>query len=79
MELKEVIAERRSVRAYRSRSIGQRKFRGLQRALQVAPSGGNRQEYSFIFVTDEKKRKRIGAGACHQDFIDKDHLIDLAV
>ena len=79
MELKDVIAKRRSVRAYRSRSIGQRKLRGLQRALQLAPSGANRQDYRFIFVTDEKKRERIAAEAGHQEFIAQAPLIVVAV
>ena len=79
MELKDVIAKRRSIRAYKSRAIGQRKLRSLQRALQAAPSGGNRQDYRFIFVTDEKKRGRIAAEAGHQDFIAQAPLIVVAV
>ncbi len=79
MEFGEVMAKRRSVRAYKPRSIGQRKLRKLQRALQIAPSGGNRQDYRFIFVTDERKRKRIAEQAGHQEFIGQAPVLMVAV
>jgi nitroreductase len=79
MELRDVIARRRSIRKYSKRRIGQAKVRRLQRALQAAPSGGNRQEYQFIFVTDEEKRRQIAARAGHQEFLFEAPLIVAAV
>ena len=79
MELREVIARRRSIRKYSRRKIGQAKVRRLQKALQSAPSGGNRQEYQFIFVTDEEKRRQIAAKAGHQQFLFEAPLMVVAV
>ena len=41
----------------------------LYEALQIAPSGNNSQDFRFIFVKDEAKRREIVTRACHQDFL----------
>ena len=69
MEFTEVIAKRRSIRKYKSDPIPDEKMQKLYNALRLAPSGANRQDYSFIFVMDEEKRKRIASEACHQGFL----------
>ena len=79
MELRDVIAKRRSIRKYSKRKVGQAKVRWLQKALQMAPSGGNRQNYQFIFVTDQEKRQQIAAKAGHQRFLFDAPLIVAAV
>ena len=79
MELRDVIAKRRSIREYSKRKVGQAKVRRLQKALQMAPSGGNRQNYQFIFVTDQEKRQQIAAKAGHQQFLFDAPLIVAAV
>ncbi len=79
MELRDVIAKRRSIRKYSKRKVGQAKVRRLQKALQIAPSGGNGQNYQFIFVTDEEKRRQIAAKAGHQEFLFDAPLIVAAV
>ncbi len=79
MELRDVITGRRSVRKYSKRKVGQAKVRRLQKALQIAPTAGNRQNFQFIFVTDEQKRRQIAAKAGHQEFLFDAPLIVAAV
>jgi nitroreductase len=79
MELKEVLATRRSIRKYSKRAVSERKLKRLFSALQIAPSGGNRQDYSFIFVKDERKRRRIFKKAGHQDFVGEAPVLMVAV
>ncbi len=69
MDFGKVIAKRRSIRKYRTDSVPQRKLQKLYEALQIAPSGGNRQNYCFIFVKDDAKRMQIATQACHQEFV----------
>ena len=79
MEFWDVLKERKSIRKYSKRAVSQRKLRRLQRALQIAPTGGNRQDFAFIFVTDEKVRARLAKRAGHQDFIGEAPVIMAAV
>jgi len=79
MEFMDVLAKRKSVRKYSKRAVSARKLRKLSKALQMAPSGGNRQEYAFIFVTDPEKRRLIAEKAGHQDFIGEAPVIMAAV
>jgi nitroreductase len=79
MEFSEVIRKRRSIRAYGKRKVGKAKLRKLQKALQIAPTGGNRQEFQFVFVTDPAKLKTIADKAGHQDFIGEAPVIVAAV
>ena len=79
MEFKDVISKRRSIRAYRPRGVGRRKLRRLHRALQIAPSAANRQNYRFVFVTDEQRRQRIASEAGHQAFLGTAPVIMVAV
>ncbi|NLW49891.1 MAG: nitroreductase [Candidatus Brocadiaceae bacterium] len=79
MEFTEVVARRRSIRKYSRRAVSARKLRLIQKALQLAPSGGNKQDYAFVFVTDPEKRRRIAEQAGHQDFIAEAPVIMAAV
>jgi nitroreductase len=79
MELREVIAKRRSVRKYGKRAVSERKLRRLCEALQLAPSGGNKQNYAFIFVTEVDKRRQIAEQAGHQGFLGEAPVLVVAV
>ncbi len=79
MEFKDVIAARRSIRKYKKRPVGKGKLRTLQKALRTAPSGANRQDYAFIFVTDPKKRAQIAKEAGHQEFLAQAPVMVVAV
>lgn len=69
MEFSKVIASRRAIRAYKSIPVEEEKLQKLYKALQLAPSGNNRQPFKFIFVKDEEKRKLIAEKACSQEFV----------
>jgi nitroreductase len=79
MEFMEVIAKRRSIRKYKSDQIPDAKLCKLYEALRRAPSGGNRQDYAFIFVKDEKKRQQIATEAGHQKFLAEAPVLMVAV
>ncbi len=79
MEFREVIERRRSIRKYGPDPVPEEKLRRLYEALQLAPSGGNKEEYAFVFVTDAEKRRRIAEEAGHQDFIGQAPVLMLAV
>jgi nitroreductase len=79
MEFMDVVKARRSIRKYSKRAISERKLRRLQRAMQLAPSGGNKQNYAFVFVTDAKKRAQIAKKAGHQAFLAEAPVIMAAV
>ena len=79
MEFKDVIAARRSIRKYKSKAVPQTRLLALQQALRTAPSGSNRQDFAFIFVTDPQTRARIAAEAGHQDFLAQAPLLVVAV
>lgn len=69
MEFSDVLKTRRAVRSYKKDPVPREKLNRLMEALQLAPSGNNREPYRFIFVLDPKKRERIASEACHQEFI----------
>lgn len=69
MEFSKVIESRRAIRAYKSIPVEEEKLQKLYKALQLAPSGNNRQPYKFIFVKDAEKRKLIAEKACSQGFV----------
>ena len=79
MEFIEVITKRRSIRKYKPDPVPEAKMRKLYEALQRAPSGSNRQDYTFIFVEDEEKRQRIASEAGHQEFLAEAPVLMVAV
>ncbi len=79
MEFMEVIAKRRSIRKYKPDPVPEEKLQKLYEALRLAPSGGNRQNYSFIFVIDAEKRKRIATEAEIQGFLAEAPVLMVAV
>jgi nitroreductase len=79
MEFKELIAARRSIRKYKSHPVPPAKLLKLQEALRIAPSGANKQDFAFIFVTDPRKRGRIASEAGHQDMLAQAPMLMVAV
>jgi|TARA_B100000315_G_C14400304_1_gene506146 nitroreductase len=59
MELKEVIEKRNSIRDYKDTPVPQEKLDRVLEATRLAPSGGNRQDWKFIVVRDEQRRRRL--------------------
>ncbi len=69
MDLYEAIKKRYSCRSYISKPIEKDKLDRILEAARLAPSAKNLQDWRFIIVTDEKKRKEVAAGANEQVFI----------
>jgi len=69
MKVEEVIKLRKSVRKYLSRPVESEKIQMLLEAARLAPSASNRQEWRFVIVKDERKRKLMVDAACGQKFV----------
>jgi nitroreductase len=55
MDVLQAIKERRSVRRFEQRSVSPEVLRQLVETGCWAPSGGNRQTWRFVIVTDERR------------------------
>lgn len=69
MDVFEAIKIRRSVRSYQNRPVEKEKIDMILEAARLAPSAKNRQEWRFIVVTDEEKRKRLIDACKGQRFV----------
>jgi len=69
MDLYEAIKKRFSCRSYSSKPVEKEKLDRILEAARLAPSAKNLQDWRFIIVTDEKKRKEIAAAANEQMFV----------
>ena len=69
MNVLEAITNRRSVRAYSSRSIPAEVMQRMRQALRYAPSACNNQPWHFILVEDEKLRQAVAAAANKQHWM----------
>jgi len=59
MEVFEAIKRRRSIRRYNYKELEQDTLIKILEAARWTPSGGNRQPWQFIVVTDRKKIKQL--------------------
>ena len=69
MDLYQAIKKRYSCRNYNSKPIEQEKLEKILEAARLAPSAKNLQDWRFIVVTDERKRKQLAIAANEQMFI----------
>lgn len=69
MEFYDVIKTRRSIRKYSGRDIPLDVLKRVLDAARIAPSGNNRQPWSFIIVKDPEKKKKIAEASYGQSFI----------
>src|SRR5215468_7444962 len=60
MEFFEVATTQRAIRRLKPDPIPEAVLRQIMDAAICAPSGGNRQGWSFVLVRDAAKRKRLG-------------------
>ncbi|GAG35892.1 unnamed protein product, partial [marine sediment metagenome] len=67
METEECILTRRSIRKFKNVKIDMEKIGKILEAGRAAPSSGNIQNWMFVIVDDEEKRKAI-AEACFQQY-----------
>ena len=71
MEVKEAIASRLSIRRYAESSTTPEHMETLFRALQLAPSANNGQNWEFIFVGDADLKHRLISACSNQSFVGK--------
>jgi nitroreductase len=69
MDVSEAIQKRRSVRKYQARKVENDKLDRVLEAGRLAPSAKNLQEWRFIVVRDDSRRKRLGEAAKGQTFV----------
>lgn len=59
MDVEEAIRVRRSVRSYEGRGVPEEVLKKVLDAARMAPSAHNKQDWKFIVVRDEEKRKEL--------------------
>ena len=69
MEVKEAIASRLSIRRYAESLIPPEHMETLFRALQLAPSANNGQNWEFVFVNEAEIKHRLVGACSNQGFI----------
>lgn len=56
LDLFEVIEKRRSIRRFKPEPVATEDLRRILEAGRLAPSGGNRQPWSFVVVRDSETK-----------------------
>lgn len=69
MDLFEAVEKRRSIRKFKADPIPTNDLKRILEAGRLAPSGGNRQPWSFVVVRDLKTKKALANAANLQQFI----------
>ena len=69
MNVKEAIAARLSTRQYAETAISSEHMQILFKALQLAASGSNRQNWEFVFVGDPVLKKKLVPACMNQGFV----------
>jgi len=69
VDVHEAIRIRYSVRDYRNDPIPEESLERVLEAARLAPSGSNRQDWRFIVVKDEARKKRLAEAANNQMWI----------
>jgi len=78
MEVFKAIQTRRSVRKYQSAPVPEEKLKKVLEAARIAPSAHNAQDWKFVVVKDQEKRRAL-AEAADQNFIAQAPIIIVAV
>ena len=69
MDFWEVVKTRRSVRSFAKRDVPESVLERVLEAARIAPSGNNRQPWSFVVVRGAKKRGKIAEACYGQGFV----------
>jgi len=69
MQVQEAIQKRLSIRRYADASIPAEHLDILFKALQLAASANNRQNWEFVFVKDPHVKQRLVPACSHQRFV----------
>lgn len=59
MDVEDAILSRRSVRSYKDKQISQEKLELILDSVRMAPSANNKQEWKFVVVREEEKKKEV--------------------
>lgn len=79
MNVYEAIKRRRSIRSYQEKAVSQEVLTRILEVARMAPSGGNRQPWKFVVVTDKEMRKKLGEAANNQHFVGEAPVVIAAV
>jgi nitroreductase len=71
LTVKEAIHQRRSVRKFLDKPVSREMVDEILEAARLAPSGGNRQPWRFIVVTDPSERAKLCKICWDQAFIEQ--------
>lgn len=72
----EAVEKRRSIRKFKPKPVKKKDLKRILEAGRLAPSGGNRQPWSFIVVRKLETKKALSTAANNQKFIaDADTII----
>ena len=69
------LAERKSVRSFTDRPIGQAEKQAILRAAVEAPTAGNQQLYTILDITDSAIKARLAETCDHQPMIAKAPMV----
>ena len=69
MHVQDAIAARLSIRRYADATIPPEHMQTLFKALQLAPSANNQQNWEFVFVGDPQLKKSLVAACMNQVFV----------
>jgi nitroreductase len=69
MDFYDAVRQRYSCRAYQARPVEKDTLERVLEAARLAPSAKNLQDWRFVLVTDEEKRKAVARAANNQMFI----------
>lgn len=69
MDIDEVVRERRSCKEYHEKDVPYSLIAEILEAGTYAPSAGNRQNWIFIVVKDEKKRYDLSVASLNQNWM----------
>ena len=75
MDLLKAISSRYSCRAYQDRPVEADKLNTLLEAARLAPSARNIQDWRFVVVINDEKRKALQVAAANQEFIGQAPII----
>ncbi|KXA96887.1 nitroreductase, partial [candidate division MSBL1 archaeon SCGC-AAA259I14] len=75
MNVDQAMRSRRAVRNYKDKEVSRRKIEKIMDAVRNAPSADNRQDWQFIFVKDEEKKRELSEKAGIQSFVRKAPII----
>lgn len=79
MEVFEAIKNRYSCRSYKKKAVPEEKLKKVLEAARLAPSAHNAQEWKFVVVKGQEKRKKIAEAALGQSFIAAAPVVIVAV